>query len=37
MTDYGANGIGFMDGEYMAMKDLRIPVTDMGFQLADMC
>ncbi len=34
---YGAQGIGFMDGEYMPMSDLRIPVTDMGFQLADMC
>ena len=34
---YGAEGIGYMDGEYMGFSDLRIPVTDMGFQLADMC
>ena len=33
---YG-DGVGFMDGEFMAFSDLRIPVTDMGFQLADMC
>ena len=26
-----------MDGEFMALSDLAIPVTDMGFQLADMC
>jgi len=34
---YGSEGVGFMDGEYMALSALRIPVTDMGFQLADMC
>ena len=34
---YGAEGIGFMDGEYAPLASLRIPVTDMGFQLADMC
>ncbi|MDA1090056.1 MAG: aminotransferase class IV [Proteobacteria bacterium] len=34
---YGSGGIGFMDGDFMAMSELRIPVTDMGFQLADMC
>ncbi len=36
-TEYGADGVGFMDGEYMSFSELRIPVTDMGFQLADMC
>ena len=34
---YGAEGVGFMDGEYAPLASLRIPVTDMGFQLADMC
>ncbi|HJO75747.1 MAG TPA: aminotransferase class IV [Rhodospirillales bacterium] len=34
---YGTGGIGFMDGDFMAMSEMRIPVTDMGFQLADMC
>jgi len=36
-TEYGSDGVGFMDGEYMPFSELRIPVTDMGFQLADMC
>ncbi len=36
-TSYGADGVGFMDGDFMPMSELRIPVTDMGFQLADMC
>jgi branched-chain amino acid aminotransferase len=36
-NDYGSDGVGFMDGEYMPFSELRIPVTDMGFQLADMC
>ncbi len=34
---YGSEGVGFMDGEYAPLSELRIPVTDMGFQLADMC
>ena len=34
---YGAEGVGFMDGDYAPLASLRIPVTDMGFQLADMC
>ncbi len=34
---YGSAGVGFMDGEYMAFAQLRLPVTDMGFQLSDMC
>ena len=36
-TEYGADGVGFIDREYMPFSELRIPVTDMGFQLADMC
>ena len=36
-TEYGSDGVGFMDGEYMPFSELRIPVTDMGFQLADLC
>ena len=27
----------FMDGDYMAFSQLRLSVTDMGFQLSDMC
>ncbi len=34
---YGSAGVGFMDGAFMALSELRLPVTDMGFQLADMC
>ncbi len=30
-------GIGFIDGDYMPFDDLRLPVTDLGFQLSDMC
>ena len=34
---YGSAGVGFMDSAFMALSELRLPVTDMGFQLADMC
>lgn len=34
---YGGGGVGYIDGEYMAVSEMRIPVTDMGFQLSDMC
>ncbi len=34
---YGKSGVGFMDGVYMPVSEMRIPITDMGFQLADMC
>ena len=34
---YGSAGMGFMDGTYMPISEMRIPVTDMGFQLGDMC
>ncbi len=36
-SGYGGAGVGFMDGAFMAFSELRLPVTDMGFQLADMC
>jgi branched-chain amino acid aminotransferase len=35
--NYGRDGVGFMDGTYMPVSEMRIPVTDMGFQLGDMC
>ena len=34
---YGSAGVGFIDGDYAPMAELRLPVTDMGFQLSDMC
>ena len=34
---YGSAGVGFMDGAFTALSELRLPVTDMGFQLGDMC
>ncbi len=34
---YGSSGVGFIDGEFFPFAELRIPVTDMGFQLSDMC
>ncbi len=34
---YGSTGVGFMDGEFTPLAELRLPVTDMGFQLSDMC
>ncbi len=34
---YGSGGIGFIDGEFMPVTEIRLPVTDMGFQLSDMC
>ena len=34
---YGSEGIGFMDGKYIPMSEMRLPVTDLGFQLSDMC
>ena len=34
---YGSGGWGYMDGEYRPANELSIPVTDMGFQLGDMC
>jgi branched-chain amino acid aminotransferase len=36
-NDYGSAGMGFMDGSFMPVSEMRIPVTDMGFQLGDMC
>src|SRR5262245_25424263 len=34
---YGSVGVGFMDGTYMPIAEMRLPITDMGFQLGDMC
>lgn len=34
---YGKNGFGYIDGEYVPLSEMRLPVTDLGFQLADMC
>ncbi len=34
---YGSAGVGFIGGDYMAFSQLHLPVTDMGFQLSDMC
>ena len=34
---YGGAGMGFIDGSFMPVSEMRIPVTDMGFQLGDMC
>lgn len=36
-ASYGSAGIGFMDGAYLPVSEMRLPVTDMGFQLGDMC
>ncbi len=36
-TRYGGAGMGFMDGAYMPISEMRLPITDMGFQLGDMC
>ena len=34
---YGNAGMGFMDGNYVPVSEMRLPITDMGFQLGDMC
>ncbi len=34
---YGSSGVGFIDGEFMPLAELKLPVSDMGFQLSDMC
>ncbi len=34
---YGSGGQGYRDGTYMPASELAIPVTDMAFQLGDMC
>ena len=34
---YGKDGCGYIDGEYVPLSEMRLPVTDLGFQLADMC
>lgn len=37
MADYGSGGFGFADGNYLPVSQLSVPVTDLGFQLSDMC
>jgi branched-chain amino acid aminotransferase len=34
---YGSTGVGFIDGGFMPVSEMRLPITDMGFQLGDMC
>ena len=36
-SNYGGAGVGYMDGTYLPVAEMRIPITDMGFQLSDMC
>ena len=36
-STYGSEGFGFMEGKYIPMSEMRLPVTDLGFQLSDMC
>jgi branched-subunit amino acid aminotransferase/4-amino-4-deoxychorismate lyase len=36
-SGYGSAGMGYMDGAYLPLSEMRLPVTDMGFQLGDMC
>ena len=31
------NGIDFLEGDFMPHTEIRLPVTDLGFQLSDMC
>ena len=35
--DYGSECYGYINGEYVSITEMRLPVTDLGFQLADMC
>jgi len=36
-SGYASAGMGFIDGAYMPVSEMRLPITDMGFQLGDMC
>ena len=36
-SGYGNEGCGYMDGKYLPMSEMSLPVTDLGFQLSDMC
>ena len=36
-SEYGNAGYGYIDGEFVPMSEMRLPVTDLGFQLGDMC
>lgn len=33
----GNAGVGFADGNYMPVSELRVPVSDLGFMLSDLC
>ena len=35
-TERFPHGVGYIDGEYCAKEDMRIPVSDLGFLLSDM-
>jgi len=40
MRDSASNckaGVGFLDGAYLPFSEMRLPVTDLGFQLGDLC
>ena len=39
MTEESAfgGGVGYMDGEFKPFSELRVPVTDLGFQFGDTC
>ena len=34
--DFGSGGVGYIDGTYESAGELRIPVSDLGFQLSDL-
>jgi len=36
-SGYDIAGMGYMDGVYLPVSEMRLPITDMGFQLGDMC
>jgi hypothetical protein len=36
-SGYASAGMGFIDGVYVRVSEMRLPITDMGFQLGDMC
>src|SRR5262249_27212562 len=36
-ANYASGGVGYLDGAYVPVAEIRLPVTDLGFQLGDMC
>ena len=34
-STHANEGYGFIDGEYVPMSEMKLPVTDLGFQLAE--